>query len=118
MRSRALALGAAIAVSSIFFLDVCGLVFDCGCRSLWAGASSACNIHDPSPEGGPHCPWCAHPLTAGAVAFLAAASVQALFLLGPGRLGVPSRFFLALLSFPITAGFIGAVQGLLWDYWG
>jgi hypothetical protein len=118
MRLKLLALGAAIAISSVFFIDVCGLVFHCGCRSLWAGASSACNIHKASPEGGPHCPWCAHPLAAGAVAFVAVAGVQALVLLGRGRGGLAPRLAIALLSFPVTAALIGAVQGFLWDYWG
>lgn len=117
MRRKTLALGAAISISSVFFIDVCDLVFRCGCRSLWAGASVACNIHEASPEGGPHCPWCAHPLTAGAVAFLAVAAVQAVILLSPGRAGVALRFALALLSFPAVAGLAGAIQGFLWDYW-
>lgn len=112
--TRIVALGTAVLVSSIFFIDVCGLVFACGCRSLWAGAATACNIHHGS---GPHCPWCAHPLAAGAVAFLAMVAVQAGIVLGPGRSGATLRFALALLSFPATAGLVGAVQGFLWDYW-
>jgi len=114
MRPKALALAAAIAVSSLLLVDVCGLVFGCGCRSLWAGAAVACDIHN---AFGPHCPWCAHPLAAGAVAFLAMAAVQALILLGPGRAGVKLRFALALLAFPLTAGLVGAAHGFLWDYW-
>ncbi|MGH9388328.1 MAG: hypothetical protein ACRD1Z_01850 [Vicinamibacteria bacterium] len=114
MRKKALALAAAIGVSSVFFIDVCGLVFGCGCRSLWAGASEACNIHH---AAGPHCPWCAHPVAAGAVAYAAMALVQALILFGPGGAGLPLRFTLALLSFPMTAGLVGTIQGILWDYW-
>jgi len=116
MRKKALALAATIGVSSIFFIDVCGLVFGCGCRSLWAGAAVACNIHH---AAGPHCPWCAHP-AAGAVAFAAIALVQGLILFGPAPQrapGLPRRFALALLSFPVTAGLVGTIQGILWDYW-
>jgi hypothetical protein len=115
MRLQYFALAAAIAVSSIFFVDVCGLVFGCGCRSLWAGASADCNVHN---AAGPHCPWCAHPLAAGGSAFASTAIVQALILFRPGRAGLPLRFALTLLSFPVTAGLAGAVQGFLWDYWG
>jgi hypothetical protein len=111
---RVFAFGAAVLLSSILFIDVCGLVFGCGCRSLWAGAAAACNIQKAS---GPHCPWCAHPLAAGAVVFLAILAVQARILLGPGRAGTALRFALALLSFPVTAGVIGAIQGFLWDSW-
>jgi hypothetical protein len=114
MRRKALALAAAIAISAVLFIDVCGLVFGCGCRSLWAGASIACNIHHAQ---GPHCPWCAHPMAAGAVAFAAMALVQGWILLGPGRAGIPLRLALALLSFPVIAGVVGILQGVLWDYW-
>jgi hypothetical protein len=65
MRARGIAFAAALALASIFFADVCDLVFRCGCRSLWT-------------------------------------------LL---------RFGLALLSFPLTAGVVGAIQGFLWEYW-
>ncbi len=115
MRGKAFLLVALFALSSVFFIDVCGLVFGCGCRSLWAGASEACNIHSEAP---PHCPWCAHPIAAGAVAFAAMAMVQTAIVLGPGRAGLLLRFALALLSFPVTAGLVGTVQGFLWEYWG
>jgi hypothetical protein len=115
MHKRVLALAVALLVCSFFFIDVCGLVFGCGCRSLLAGAAAACNVHHASP---PHCPWCAHPAAGGAVAFAAMAGVQAWILLTPGRASLPLRFALALLSFPATAGLVGALQGILWDYWG
>ena len=41
---------AAAAFTSVFFIDFCNLVYQCGCRSLWAGADAACNIHT---HGGP-----------------------------------------------------------------
>jgi hypothetical protein len=114
MRVRVLALLAAIALSAVFFIDLCGLVFGCGCRSLWAGAALACNIHHAFP---PHCPWCAHPAAGGAIAFSTMAVVQASILLGPGRAGLLLRFVLALLSLPLIAGLAGTFQGILWDYW-
>ncbi|HSE41259.1 MAG TPA: hypothetical protein VLH08_10895 [Acidobacteriota bacterium] len=43
---------------SVFLLPLCGLVFQCGCTHLWAGADSHCNIHVP---GKPDCPWCVTP---------------------------------------------------------
>jgi hypothetical protein len=114
MRPKVLALAAALAVSTVFFIDVCGFVFGCGCRSLWAGAAEACNVHHPE---GPHCPWCAHPAAAGAVAFAAMALVQGWIVFRRGRAGLPLRFALALLSFPLVTGLVGTLQGVLWDYW-
>jgi hypothetical protein len=114
MLRKVLTLAAALSASSLFLLDVCGLVFGCGCRSLWSGAAAACNIHHASP---PHCPWCAHPGAGGAVAVAAIAAVQAWILFRRGRPGLPLRFALALLSFPLTSGLVGTIQGFLWDYW-
>jgi hypothetical protein len=114
MRKKGLALAAAISLSLVFFIDVCGIVFGCGCRSLLAGAAAECNVHHASP---PHCPWCAHPVAGGAVAVAAIAGVQAWLLFRPGRAGLPLRFVLAVLSFPVTAAAVGALQGILWDYW-
>jgi hypothetical protein len=114
MQRKVLTLAAALFASSLFFLDLCGLVFSCGCRSLWSGGAAHCNIHNPSP---PHCPWCAHPAAGGAVAVAAIAAVQGWILFRRGRAGLPLRFALALLSFPVTAGLVGRIQGFLWDYW-
>jgi hypothetical protein len=114
MRGKALALAAALSLTLVFLIDVCGLVFGCGCRSLASGAAAACNVHHASP---PHCPWCAHPFAGGAVAVAAIASVQAWILWRPGRAKLPLRFVLAVLSFPLTAAAFGALQGFLWDYW-
>jgi hypothetical protein len=110
MPLKAFAFAVVLAISGLFFIDVCALVFGCGCRSLWAGAAIACNVHNPAP---PHCPWCAH-LPAGAVAFLAPALVQGFLLMGPGRAGVAVRFMLALAAFPVIAAVVGGIQSLLW----
>jgi hypothetical protein len=110
MRLKAFAFAVALALSGVFFIDVCALVFGCGCHSLWAGAAIACDVHNPEP---PHCPWCAH-LSAGAVAFLAPALAQGFLLFGPGRAGVGLRFLLALAVFPVIAGLVGGLQRLLW----
>jgi hypothetical protein len=39
-------------------LSVCDLLNDCGCRPIWAGAASHCDIHV---RGAPDCPWCIGP---------------------------------------------------------
>jgi hypothetical protein len=49
----AFALSAGIAYATL--LNVCGLLFQCGCRSWWTGAAAHCNIHQAHLK---HCPWC------------------------------------------------------------
>lgn len=47
--------GACAAFAYATLLNVCQLLFSCGCRSWWTGAASHCNIHQ---AGMKHCPWC------------------------------------------------------------
>jgi hypothetical protein len=44
-----------IAVTAVFLLPFCGVMYQCGCTFLWSGAADQCNIHE---AAGPHCPWC------------------------------------------------------------
>jgi hypothetical protein len=41
----------------LFYINICQLVFQCGCTFLWAGAAARCNIH----HGPRHCPVCQLP---------------------------------------------------------
>ncbi len=43
------------AVTAIFLLPFCDLMYKCGCKPFWAGAVDYCNINV---AGVPHCPWC------------------------------------------------------------
>jgi hypothetical protein len=52
---------------SIFLLPLCGLIFQCGCTHLWAGADSHCNIHV---KGQPDCPWCISPFHNPTLSFI------------------------------------------------
>jgi len=49
--------GLAIALIAVFVTPYCGLLFQCGCRPLWAGAAQFCNINHGAP---PYCPFCNH----------------------------------------------------------
>lgn len=113
-RRLALLSAAVIALSSVFFIDLCGAVFACGCRSLWAGASALCNVHAATP---PHCPWCAHPGWGGAVAFLAISAAQVAAICLPHRLTLPARVLLAATAMPVVGGAVGWLQGWLFGYW-
>lgn len=102
-----------LAVTSVFFVNWCDVVFQCGCRSLWNGIATHCNIHDAT---GPHCPWCEHPLAGGAVAFGAVVIAQwaSVYRTKASTLG---RLALALAAFPIVSGLVALVQRFVWSYW-
>ena len=106
-------LGAA-AVAAVFFINLCHLIFDCGCVSLWAGGAAHCNIQTPGP---PDCPFCAHPNTAYG-ALIGTIAVQGGVFLVPGRWTTPTRTLLALAAFPAVVGGVGVAVGLLRGYWG
>jgi hypothetical protein len=99
--------------TSVFFVDWCAVVFECGCRSLWSGIATYCNIHA---EAGPHCPWCEHPLIGGGVAFAAAALAQWLAVYRTNGSSW-KRLVLALVAFPVASGLVALVQRFAWNYW-
>ena len=108
-----------LAVTGVFFVDWCALVFQCGCRSLWSGITTYCNIHATT---GPHCPWCAHPLAGGGIAFAAAVVAQwaSVYRTTTSSFIKPSfikRLALALVAFPLASGLVALVQRFVWDYW-
>lgn len=95
------------AITCVFFIDLCGLYFQCGCRSLWAGAASQCNIHH---SGVKHCPLCLLPLEA----FLA---YIALILLAQGYLIWRDKWLWAVLAFPLLTALEALVLGWYRGYW-
>ena len=45
----------AFVLTSVVYMPVCNLVFDCGCTWPWLGGVQHCNIHVAGP---PDCPLC------------------------------------------------------------
>ncbi len=103
--------GLSFAVTCLFFIDVCDWIFDCGCRSLWAGADALCNVHL---AGVHHCPICSRGI-AGYIGVMVAVTAPQL----AASVWLPfdkvTRIVLCLLMFP--AGML-AVSGLLGFYDG
>jgi len=102
-----------LGISFVFFIQLCDLVFDCGCRALWNGAAEACNIHDPVP---PHCPWCADGGRLGQWSFGVIVAAQVATVLWPGRFGL-RRAVAAILAFPAVGAAAGWASGLVSGYW-
>lgn len=106
--------GIAVVVLCIFFVNWCDVVFQCGCRSLWNGIATYCNIHAAT---GPHCPWCEHPLFGGGVAFGAAVVAEWAVVYRTSTSSPWLRLVLALAAFPFASGITALVQRFVWDYW-
>jgi len=95
------------AATWVFYIDLCGLYFQCGCRSLWAGGAAQCNIHQAHLK---HCPVCMLP-TYGYH------SLVATILIAQGWLIRRESWLWAVFSFPILAGAQALVLGWYRGYW-
>ncbi|MCC6389193.1 MAG: hypothetical protein IT167_01225 [Bryobacterales bacterium] len=104
---------AAAAVSFALFINYCGLVYQCGCTWLWAGAADHCNIH----TAGRHCPWCALSQTGQNLVLLSIIIPQLVVCFWPAAWSWPKRVLLTFVAFPI-AGLVPAITLGLWTgYW-
>jgi len=102
------------AVSTALFLDLCNLIYQCGCDHLWGDQALHCNIHTP---GARHCPWC----SVGEAGYYAiygvvlAAQGAGAFL--PRMWHWGGRLALSLVLFPVVGGIEGLILGLFTGYW-
>lgn len=112
---RVVLLACGLVFAAVLFLDLCDLIFDCGCRALWMGAAAQCNIHHTHP---PHCPWCTAGLWGLVVPFGSIATAQAVVAFYPGRERWRLRLGLVLVAFPAVGGLVGLAFGLVSGYWG
>ena len=104
----------AVAGTGLVYLDLCDLIFDCGCRAIWAGGAAACNIQM---AGHPDCPWCSYGFWGGALPFLTIVGVQGIVTLRPGRAGAGLRLLMALAALAVVGGLAGVAFGLASGYW-
>lgn len=101
-------------VAVVFYIDLCALLFACGCHSLWNGAAAACNIHS---AGAPDCPWCQGAWWSGYTPLLAIVAAQALVAGWPGQASTLRRLALAVLVFPVLGSLLALLYGLALGYW-
>jgi hypothetical protein len=111
---RAAVFAISAAVTCTFIINLCALVYGCGCHSWWNGAAESCNIHD---EEAHHCPWC----SIGTVGFYSVEAgilaIQAQLSFGPWPRSIALRLLATLAAFPIAGSLIGLVLGLYSGYW-
>lgn len=101
-------------VTGVFLINLCDLIYDCGCRAWWAGAADLCNIHDP---GAHHCPWCSVGFLGFLAIYLGIVLPQGVLSLYPRRWSWPRRLLAALLAFPAAGVTIGLAMGWWMGYW-
>ena len=108
-----LALEISAGLTLLFFLNLCHLLFQCGCRSLWNGAAIFCNIHSP---GVPHCPWCSYGWRGFLLTVAIILAVQAGILYAPSKISQKTRWLLSLVAFPVAGTIIGFLFAVFSGY--
>ena len=103
-----------LGATSVLFLDLCDLIFACGCEAFWLTAAEHCNIQT---AGRPDCPWCATGLWGSVVPIGAVAGAQAMAALPSGTGSAARRLTLVTAALPIVGGLVGVVFGLVLGYW-
>jgi hypothetical protein len=113
VKGRLLPFAISFTVTCLFFINVCDWIFDCGCRSLWAGADALCNVHL---AGVHHCPICSRGI-AGYTAVMVAVTAPQL----AASVWLPfdkvTRIVSCLLLFPTGMIAIGGLLGIYDGYW-
>lgn len=108
----------AVVLSAVFFTPACGVLFVCGCTTLWQGAEKLCSINIGPP---PPCPWCEN-VALGAMGFgLAVVPLLVPWLMAgkrslpawtPMALILPGYFVAAVVTFLLTSYPHFLVKGL------
>ena len=113
MRDRILPFAISFAVTCLFFIKVCDWIFDCGCRSLWAGADAMCNVHL---AGVHHCPICSRGIPGYAAVMMAVTAPQLAASLWLSWSPLV-RTMICLLLFPAAMLAVGGALGVYDSYW-
>lgn len=95
-------------LTEFLFIDLCGMVFQCGCVNWLLGGMSQCNMTVPSLR---HCPLCRMSPTAYHALVLLLIAVQGVFVW-------KGRWAEAVLVFPFGGGLALLVLGWYFGYWG
>jgi hypothetical protein len=106
--------GIALALNSVLFINLCNLVYQCGCKSLWDGADEHCNIHA---KHGRHCPFCSHGNTGYGLFFSAILFPQFGIAYISRRRSAALQLSAILVSFPVCFAIVALVVGLMDGYW-
>ena len=102
------------AVSALLIINLCGLIYSCGCQSWWSGAAAHCNIHNAI---GKHCPWCSHGQAGFNIVLGLVLVPQLVLSFYPVRVDWRLRLLAAFLVFPLIGSLAGLALGWSDGYW-
>ncbi len=100
-------------ITLLFFLNLCHMLFQCGCRSLWNGADLFCNVHT---AGVAHCPWCSYGWWGFIIIVATILLAQTGILYLPSKLSLRNRWLLSLAAFPVAGAMVGFLFAVFSGY--
>ena len=105
--------GVSAAISCVFIINLCAVIYQCGCTFVWAGGNQHCNIHQPI---GKHCPWCSigNGGFTAVLGVIVLAQALAAFIL---PFNWPARLGAAIAAFPVVGAIEALIVGLVKGYW-
>jgi hypothetical protein len=113
VKGRLVPFAVSFTVTCLFFINVCDLIFACGCRSLWSGADAMCNVHLSASR---HCPFCSRGV-AGYAAIMTLVSAPQFAVSMWTRWSSAARIVVCLLLFPAAMLAVGLAAGAYDGYW-
>jgi hypothetical protein len=113
VKHRLLPFAVSFAVTCVFFIDICDWIFDCGCRSLWAGADAMCNVHI---AGSRHCPFCSRGVP-GYAAIMAVVTLPQFAVAVWSGWSTMARLVACVLLVPVSMIVVGLLAGAYDGYW-
>jgi hypothetical protein len=113
VKGRLVPFAVSFTVSCLFFINVCDLIFGCGCRSLWSGADAMCNVHLSASR---HCPFCSRGV-AGYAAIMTLVSAPQFAVSMWTQWSRAARIVVCLLLFPAAMLVVGLAAGAYDGYW-
>lgn len=105
---------AAAAVTCAFYMDLCSLIFRCGCEHMWGARDAHCNMHSLT---GRHCPWCSIGQAGYGILFGGVVLAQLVLGIFPRRWSWEKRLATALAAFPVLGCVEGVTLGWITGYW-
>ena len=97
----------------LFRINLCSLLFQCGCGFLWGEAGRFCNVHMP---GMAHCPWCSYGWWGHNLPTATILLAQAGLIFAPSNISWRNRLILSLIAFPVAGAIVGFLFAVFSGY--
>jgi hypothetical protein len=97
-----------------FILNLCHMMYQCGCRSWWNGAAEMCNVYQVDVR---HCPWCNYGDAGAWMSMVLILVPQFVLSFWPAAMAMKYRIPAVLSMFPVAGSVVALGYGWYAGYW-